>query len=139
VKGLQLVSGGNFFRQYFMPPKGIKKAKSEEGYKSDSMSDDVQAGQTDAAQISMHVLTPKIPVVAQEQSEQPLLADNFTTAFTTPAVGRDKGDISPDFRLDNEPNLLEQFELAKRERRYEDAKRLKAMFAQQSCNDNVAR
>jgi hypothetical protein len=52
-----------------MPPKGRKKAKAEEGYKSDSMTDDVQAGQADAAQISMHALTPKIPAVAQEQSE----------------------------------------------------------------------
>jgi hypothetical protein len=80
----------------------------------------------------MHALTPKIPAVAQEQSEQPLLADNFTAAFTTSTVGCDKGSISTDFRLDNEPNLLEQFELAKRERRYQDAKRLKAMLAQQS-------
>jgi hypothetical protein len=93
----------------------------------------MEAGQSDEVQISMHALTPKIPEVAQEQSGPPLFAENFTAAFTTPAVVRDRGDISPDFRLDNEPSLPEQFELAMRERRYEDAKRLDAtMLAQQS-------
>jgi hypothetical protein len=96
------------------------------------MTDDVQAGQADAAQISMHALTPKMPAVAQEQFGQEV-ADISAAAFTTPAVLHDRGGISPDFRLDNEPSLMQQFDLAKRERRYTDAKHLQAtMLAQQT-------
>jgi len=95
-----------------IPNKGGKKAKVEEGYKRDTMSDDNEAGPPDETQISMCDLTPKIPAVAQEEFGQPPSSNISTATYTTPVGTCERGDITPDFRLDSEPSLQEQIDLS---------------------------
>ena len=111
-----------------MPTKGGKKAKGEGNTsdRSENISEDDGVGQAADAPPIRHDLTPTMPAFAQGERSPPAVSDNFGAAFITSGAARAEGNISPDFRLDNELSLPEQLALAIHEQRFEDAKRLKA-------------
>jgi hypothetical protein len=117
-----------------MPTKGGKKAKGE-----GNISEDDGVGQATDAPTIRYDLTPTMPAFAQGERSPPTVSDNFGAAFITSGVARAAGNISPDFRRDNELSLPEQLALAIHEQRFEDAKRLKAvMIAEQDLEQQLA-
>ena len=120
-----------------MPAKGAKRAKAKgEGHAgdiSDNISEDDSAGQALDALATRRELTPSMQASEQDDGRPQAPSDIFPAVFSTPSVVRQERNISPDLRLDNAPNLQEQYDLALHEYRYEELPGLEeSMLVEQS-------